>query len=392
MLKINDDLCTGCSLCSIICPEKAIDMEISEEGFAVPHVKKSLCNDCDKCNNSCPIMCESKINTESKEKKVYACQAVDKMLLIEATAGGLFPVLATEVIRHGGVVYGAAYDSTMKVVHKAATSVEELKQFNGSKYVQSDITNALVEIQDYLKAGKTVLFSGTPCQVDAAKTISGTTDNGCLITMDVICYGVPSPALFQAFIATMEKRMKAKVIDFRFRDKHKYGWSHTTVITYRDQNGQVFSETEPNYANIPYYKMFGYRDCYRKSCYYCKYNNLDRCSDITTGNYWGIENNSTAFKSNLGVSMAICNTEKGKTLLTDVKDKLILEEHTLEEVVLANDALIKGSTLPKRREQIYKCFIKKGFEKTYNKYYAETVYRKTRMRLSAFLQKVKQVF
>ena len=390
-LQVSKDLCTGCALCTHICLQDAIHMEDDEEGFAFPVIDRNRCIKCNKCSTVCPINDKRGELSVISEQEVYACQATSKELLLEATAGGLFPLAAKWVLEQGGVVFGAAYNKRMQVIHCAAYDMDELKRFNGSKYVQSHIELVLNEVKANIEAGKVVLFSGTPCQIDAVKRYCRDISAQNLYTIDVVCYGVPSPKLFRDYLDTIEEKHKKKVTDFRFRDKHKNGWSHTTVITMQDKNGKVDSLEEEDYRKVPYYNMFGHRDCYRRSCYQCRYNTLQRVSDITTGNFWGIEKISRAFDISLGVSMAILNTEQGRELFRSIQHEMICERRSIAEAIAANDALIKGSKMNRRRDAVYRYYTEHGFERMYHKFYLYDWRRYIRQKMSKTKQKIKKM-
>ncbi len=358
--------CTGCGVCAAICPTGAIQMLPDREGFLFPTYDEKKCIQCKRCEKKCPL---TDMEKPQNEQKTYACQIKDKESLLFATAGGFFPLLAKKMIQAGGLVYGCVWDADMKPVHKGIADIESIKCFSGSKYVQSDISCILEEIYDHLKNGKKVLFSGTPCQVAAVLKYCDALDLSRLITVDVICYGVPSPGLFLAYIDELNRKYGAKVVDFRFRDKRKYGWSHTTRITFEKADGNRFEIEEPDYSQIDYYKMFATRDCYRKACYYCQYNEIARVSDFTTGNYWGIENKSSVFDETLGVSMVLVNTERARRIFEELIPDMLVEERTIADAIQSNDALVKGSVLPRKRDAIYACFAKKGFKVMFRKYY-----------------------
>ncbi len=385
--KILSELCPGCSLCANSCPREAIEMRSDKEGFLFPEIDSDLCVDCGKCLLDCPQIGRKELR-DVNVKSVYACQAKSKEILIEATAGALFPVLASFVIGRGGVVYGAVYNDEMNVVHVAITKGEDINRMNGSKYVQSDIKNSISEARQNLIMGKTVLFSGTPCQIDALNRICRDIDRSHLFTIDVVCYGIPSPKLFHSYLSVLENKYQSKVRDFRFRDKHTYGWSHTTVIKMECRNGDLKVIEEPDYRKIPYFKMFAYRDCFRKSCYHCMYTSLHRISDITTGNFWGIEKISVGFDSKQGVSMALLNTDKGIQLFNEIKSQMIIEKRSLEDAVKANNALLEKCPYPKHRDDIYHNFIKHGFEFVEKKYYRETILFKAKHEVKTILKKV----
>ena len=189
----------------------------------LPKVTIAKCRGCNTCKQVCPIEKENYNDNESMDQRVYACQTKRKDILIEATAGGFFPTLAEMIIDEGGIVYGATFNEKMIVVHKAAFVKDDINLFYGSKYIQSNIENVINEIRNFLREDKTILFSGAPCQADSIKTACKNISTGKLFTVDVICYGIPSPGLFRSFLNEKEKEQDAKVIDYRFRDKHQYG-------------------------------------------------------------------------------------------------------------------------------------------------------------------------
>lgn len=366
--SIDPAKCNGCGECQSICDVGAIIMLPDEEGFLSPSVNMEKCIQCGKCVEFCPVM--GNPTKKANPLEVYACQTKDATFLLEATAGGLFPTLAAYIIDVGGVVYGAVYDENMNVVHIGINSKQDIVCFSGSKYVQSNTTTVFSEVKAALQNGRKVLFSGTPCQVDSLIRFCGDELSANLYTIDVVCYGVPSVKLFRAYLDKLEKKHKAKVTDFRFRDKHTYGWSHTTVVRFVNNKGEYKIIEEPDYRKIEYFRMFSQRDCFRRSCYYCQYNTIERVSDFTTGNFWGIENISNTFDTYKGVSMLLVNTDKGRKLFEKIQDGLIIERRSVEEAIRANDALVKTSFYHHDRNNIYKYFCSKGFSKTIRKFYS----------------------
>ncbi len=386
MISIGKE-CTGCGLCSVACPKDAISMRENEEGFLYPIIEKDRCNECGRCISVCKDV-QDQWHHKNGKPTVKACQTKDEKWLIESTAGGFFPTLAQWVLEQNGVVFGTAYNSSMIPVVCKAESPEEIRRFNGSKYVQSDLSQALPEIKKELITGKLVFFSGTPCQVAAVKTLCKDCVGKRLLTMDVVCYGVPSPGLFRAFLNTIEKKRQAKVVDYRFRDKHKNGWSHTTVVTMVDAVGETLQYEEEDYSKVPYYKMFGNRNCFRKECYSCPYNTIERISDFTTGNFWGIESMTNKFDTKNGVSMLLLNTELAQKVFEEVDNRYRVLDMNLEQAVQANDALVHTCKYPRDRNRLYRCFYKKGFDIMYKRFYEETKIKKTKRKIKSILKKI----
>lgn len=366
---VDSSVCVGCGVCAHTCAH--IEMVPDEEGFLSPRIKKDSCDHCRECKAICPFLYEP---LEMKPiQKVFATQAKDQKLLIETTAGGLFPILAKYILSQGGVVFGAAYDENMRVVHRSARTMQEVAAFNGSKYVQSDVFKAIKEAKGLLKNKTPVLFSGTPCQIEGLLRFCTEEERKYLTTIDVICYGNPSPKLFRMYLDQIEKKYDGKITDYRFRDKHTYGWSHTTVIDIRKNDGSQTKIEDPDFSHFSYYRMFGRRDCFRKACYSCQFNQVRRVSDITTGNFWKIEKISEAFDSSLGVSMTLLNTERGVQLFEKIKSEMICEERTLQDAINGNDALEKTTQLVPWRDQIYKCLNKYGYRTVVSVFYPNTV-------------------
>jgi len=298
-------------------------MEKNEEGFLFPQVNGDLCIDCGKCLSVCSINNSPKFSEQSLNE-IYAFQADAYDLLMESTSGGLFPVLANYVVKQGGVVFGATYNDEMSVVHSCAETENDIKKFHGSKYVQSELGDTFKSVEAYLKQNKLVLFSGTPCQVNGLNFFLGKEyDN--LITVDVICYGIPGQLFFKKYIELVESKENAKVIDFKFRDKHKYGWSHTVVIRFKDDNGKVYSKIYGNEYNNLWYRAWKHSDCLRECCYNCELISKKRVSDFTIGNFWGIEEVSDSFNIKKGVSLLAVNNKQKFDFYDELENSGIIE-------------------------------------------------------------------
>ena len=356
--------CTGCNACLSICDNNAIYMKKNNEGFLYPLVDKNKCSECKKCLNVCKIY-----NADLKMydmNKIFAYQSKDDNTLVNATSGAAFPDIAKWIINKKGIVFGAAYDNDMNVVHIGVTSNSELTKFNGSKYVQSNIGNAYEQAQNHLERGEWVLFSGTPCQISGLYLFLGK-EYDKLLTIDVICYGVPSDMLFKKYIELVESKEKSKIVDFKFRDKRKYGWSHTVVIKFKKKSGETYEKIYGNEHTNLYYRAWGY-DCLRNSCYQCELVSKKRVSDITIGNFWGIERVSKTFNYKAGVSLVSINNLK-KNYVIDILNKSgILEEQGWEMVDKIQHGLKGAKDRTKKREIFYN-ELSKGYIEMINRLY-----------------------
>lgn len=198
MIEKNKLKCNGCGACRAVCPSKAITMNADNEGFLYPQVNIRLCLQCGQCEKICPILRKND-NEESKDITAYAAQTTDNTVLEQSSSGGLFTEIATYVLEQKGVVFGAAFDAHFHVRHMAVEQISELHKLRGSKYVQSEIGDCYTRAEAYLKEGRLVLFTGTPCQIGGLISFIGKEyDN--LITQDIICHGVPSPMAWEKYI------------------------------------------------------------------------------------------------------------------------------------------------------------------------------------------------
>lgn len=340
--KLESSKCTGCGLCFNICPVKAIDMAEDKEGFLHPHIT-ARCINCGKCAFACPQM-SGKRNYE-KGTMCYAVRC-DDQIRAKCSSGGVFKALADNVLKNGGVVCGAGYDNNfMSVRHIIVKDPNKLDSILASKYVQSDTGVIYKEIADILKKGKKVLFCGCPCQVDALKTyIKKDYEN--LITVDLLCHGAPSPAVYRKMLVDANRERK-KITAVRFR--HTEGWGCCFKVDFSDGT----SYYEPH--DGAYMKAFleGYN--MRPSCYHCQYSAKKRVGDITLGDFWGVRHE---WNDGKGTSLVILHTLKGAIALNQIRDRAKLFEPVSEDEVTDICKKTNGAMLfPTQENKMRKCFF-----------------------------------
>ena len=301
MIRIGDKHdCSGCGACVNACPKECISLRGDGEGFLYPEADPARCVECGLCESVCPFLAA----TEAREPSaVYAAVNPDGQERLQSSSGGVFPLLMRAVLEQGGIVFGAAFDEDWSVHHTAVTRLEEMPALQGSKYVQSRTGTCYRAVKECLRQGKRVLFSGTACQVAGLLRYLGKEEEN-LLTVDVVCHGVPSPRIWQEYLASLHQ--PAPIRSISFRDKQS-GWlDYAFSIRYAD--GSVFRE--PHGENL---YMKGYlKDLFlRPSCHRCKVKG-GRCgSDITLGDFWGIGRVSPELDDDRGVSMVLAHTPKG---------------------------------------------------------------------------------
>lgn len=302
------DACTGCGVCAAVCPSAAVKMQPDAHGFLRPVVDDAACTDCGLCTRKCPV---SVLPQNSAHTDVLTGYAKDGALLPRSSSGAIFPVLAAEIIRRGGLVFGAAFDESFDVVHTVAESMEELSTLCSSKYVQDRIpSDCYAQVKAALAAGRWVYFSGMPCQVAALKSYLGR-DYDTLITQDTACHSVPSPLVWEGYKAELEKQHGGKLTAFSFRNKAN-GWEAYHIHAAFD-NGREFAQPA---AENPYQRGFIKGLYSRSSCFVCKFKGIERCSDITLADYWGVKGIQPEAYNPQGTSLILLHSERDEAFWT----------------------------------------------------------------------------
>ena len=322
-------VCAGCSACQLICPNLAIKMIEDDEGFLSPSVNKAICNDCKLCVDKCPQNTPEYFIRKENNVKVIAARYKNDKVLEKSASGGFFAGLAAKVLSTpGNVVFGCAFDEDIVARHICISHMNDIPRLQSSKYVQSDIGTTYLQVRDALEKGAMVFYTGTPCQIAGLYAFLGE-DHKNLITADLICHGVPSPALFKRYINELAKKNGGKIIYHNFRYKGKKGWGATSLIKTKTKTKTKIKEA----LFDPYYYSFGSKDSIlREVCYVCPYASPNRVADFTLGDFWGIEKVHPEFFDRRGVSAVIISTEKGKKFFEQIKNEFEFIESTIENI------------------------------------------------------------
>ena len=383
-LKQNNLKCCGCTACYAVCPKNAITMQADSEGFKYPVIDKDKCIDCGLCCKVCPL--DIKLEKTEDKQIAVACTAKDENFTKQSSSGGVFAILANIFIKKQAVIYGAAFDDDWNVKHIRVNQKEDLKKLYTSKYVQSDMTDNFKFVKADLDSGKEVLFAGTPCQVSGLKSYLGK-DYDNLTTVDFICHGVPSPLVWKSYINEKVESLKSKITDISFRNK-KDGWKNYYFMV-KTSNGNINYEKAGD--NI-YMNGFS-KDLYlRPSCYDCKFKTLNRASDITLADFWGIDKVLPEMYDKKGVSLCWTSSEKGSEILAEVLKQTVYKKVDLQEAVRHNPSAIKSVNVHKNRDKFFEEFAESHDDvtKLIKKYYDT---RSLRKRLSYKIRtKLKSLF
>lgn len=326
--------CCGCAACVQRCPKQCITMIEDEEGFLYPHVDTASCIDCGLCEKVCPVIHRD----EPREPlEVFAAKNPNEEIRRRSSSGGMFTLLAEQTISNGGVVFGARFNDKWEVEHAYSETIEEIATFRGSKYVQSHIGNTFRQAEQFLKSGREVLFSGTPCQIAGLRRFLRK-DYPNLLTIDCICHSIPSPGIWRKYLTETLKSNGKELQDIStitFRDKIK-GWKdyHFTISL---RNGKPI--TRPA-ANDSYIRGFLHDLYTRPSCAACPAKRLSSGSDITLGDYWGIDTLIPGLDDDRGVSAITINTQHGLKIFHTTHAEL--HSTTYSELISRNPALVRS--------------------------------------------------
>lgn len=348
----NKQDCTGCFSCYNACAVKAITMQENEIGHIYPMVNDAVCVSCGLCKKVCPV---NKPIAKMVPKTVYASWVLNEEEHGKSSSGGLGYAFAKKTIEFGGVVYGCSslIQAGQEITHVRCDTLESLTQLRGSKYVHSFIKDTYKQAKKDLKDGKQVLFVGTPCQIAGLKAYLNA-DYQNLLTVDLICHGVPPQKLFFEHVKDLQME---GVQEVSFRDN----------LLFRLSLKNSENRLEIDEWDDAYYVGFGKALFYRQSCYQCQYATKERVGDITLGDFWGLGKETpfdvTLKKSSYGTSVCMINTGKGREFLEVLQGELFLQERTLQEAVDGNANLRQPSTPHKNKELFVAQYAKKGFAK-----------------------------
>lgn len=362
--------CCGCGACAAACPKNCISMKFDDEGFAYPSLDECCCIECGLCVQVCPLVADHASFGAKSVEIAYAATSTNEKARKISTSGGVFDAFVRATIERGGIVIGARFDEHFKVVHDLRTTVEGSTAFYGSKYVQSDLSanDVYRRAQNALKAGTWVLFSGTPCQVQALKMYLGKEYSN-LITCDFVCRAVPAPLAWEVYLREMCAKYASAPKSVVFRNK-TYGY-HSGTMKIEFENGKAYYGS----GRIdPMHKAFFANLISRPSCYKCPFRRTQRSSDFTIFDCWSYADLTGMHDDDLGHSHLWVHTNKGIALIPRLKNDLDLIEVDLDSVVATDGKMAVQDIRPNRSREAFLPYIyQHGFEAAVQRFIPVTI-------------------
>lgn len=324
--------CVGCCACVDKCAFNAISIKKDALGFLYPELDHALCRECHQCVSTCPVL--NTLDCKQVPSKSFIMQSKNDPILEQSASGGFCTeVFARTIEQTIDVVFGAVYDEDFQVIHSACFNLEQTKNLSGSKYVQSNTGGIYGKVENALRQGMRVCFSGTPCQVAGLHAFLGKKYNN-LITIDFLCHSVPSPRAWFVYLKNQEKRL-GKITGVRFKSK-KYGYSFPTLELKTRKAGKKEKTYYFTSQADGFMSAFLYGRIARDSCRNCQFRR-SHCSDITVADYYRFAEITAEFKGDAGISRVIAWTEAGAAFVESVKEFFVWKEIDPSRIFLHDD-------------------------------------------------------
>lgn len=340
---VDRTLCTGCGVCAAVCPAGALRMEEDRDGFLYPVLETAACTDCGLCRRACPLLGEA---AAPGPRACFGARARDGRVRLTGSSGGIFPLLAERVLADGGSVWGAALCTDGGVRHREIHTEAEIPLISRTKYVQSSLEAVWERLEDPAARDRTVLFCGTPCQTEAVRVRLGE-DRGGWILADLICYGVPSPGIWRQYTAYLARRFGGPFRGFSFRDKRNGDNGRTCAVRIGESeyawplDSDLFCRSYFSRVNL------------RPACFCCRYCTPDRSSDITLGDFWGVEEVRPGFDDGTGASAVLCHTDAGQALWRRIRQETDCFACGVEDIANSRQPRLREPTAARAGRELY---------------------------------------
>lgn len=343
--------CTGCTACRAACSRGAIMMVADLDGFLRPSIDNTRCVLCHACEHACPVLHPGTLDSTPV---CYAARTKDEALRMASSSGGIFSELARSVLVQDGVIFGCVWEkSTLIAIHSKAETEEGLAEMRGSKYVQSDLRDTFREAKAELLKGRQVLFSGTPCQIAGLNRFLGKSYEN-LFTVEMVCHGAPSPAVFEQYKQEAYLQQGQKLVMVVFKNKICSWRDYSLVEEFADQ-----SKHQEKFHRNCYMQAFLNNLSLRLSCYHCPAKEGKSGADITIADFWGIEKVCPALDDDRGTSAVLLHTEAGQKLWSSCQKKLEFKPCSVESIVAENPCYLRSVTEPRDRGGFMRNYTKR---------------------------------
>ena len=359
--------CSGCAACYSICPKDCINMVADSEGFLYPQVNETICTNCGLCDRVCPII--HPIEERRIEQHAYLVQIKNEKIRRESTSGGAFTAIAQWIIQHDGVVFGAAFDENFVVKHRYVDNMDDLYCFRNSKYVQSQIGETFRQIKFFLKKGRWVCFSGTPCQIEGLYQYLQKREYDKLVLIDFVCRAVPSPLLLKKYIHVQQSLLGNKTRQIIFRDKY-YGYKYSTFSIYENDAKCMYHR---GVETDPYLRAFFSNVSVRPSCYQCKFKKRYRISDFTLWDCFNVADFSRKMDDDKGTTRVLIHKSKADHILKEITDSIFIERINEDKAVQGVREMIESVPYNKKRPEFFNDLNRIPPQIFFNKYFPETL-------------------
>lgn len=381
---INSTKCYGCGACVCSCNFGALKMGSNGQGFMYPILEQSKCKNCNSCYKVCPAVDDNlnKIRGAVKIGDVYSARNVDSEIRRKSSSGGVFYALSEYVLQNNGYVCGVVWNNDFTVRHILSNMRIDRDAMIQSKYIQSDMNSCYKDVKKKLEDGRSVLFTGTPCQCAALKIFLRNVKTDNLVLCDVLCGGNVSPGFFKSYLNYIEKCKNDKTQGVCFRTK-KLGWKqHHIRVTL---NHSIYEGARRD--NEPFFSLYLAKNIIRVSCFECAFASKERITDITLGDFWGIVDKS--IDDDIGISFIEVNTNKGAEILKNISDQLLTERRDINLAASKQINLRTAPIKPKNYDEFWNCYVRNGGEYTLKKYSVFGLRKRIKMKLLKIAKVIK---